>query len=228
MLTSSPTRCAISVVVAVLIIGRVQSGDSGSGQLQEANRLFEARDYEAAVRLYGKILDGSTDAALKAKAEYNKGLALVELGQTRRAIRTFKRMLGTTAHDTEPGGHLMEAYRNYRHRACRQIASCYESRGDLRRALDYAILAKYRYPYQSWCGTCAVSAMEQLNDYIFELATAQNDRLIVSRIGYEQKAGIEAVREPAFFRPKPSKSLPLAALTGTLGWTLGSLRRRRE
>jgi hypothetical protein len=52
----------------------------------------------------------------------------------------------------------MEEFRNYRYRACLQISSCYESRGDVPHALEYARLARGKYRYQAHCANCAEDA----------------------------------------------------------------------
>ncbi len=65
----------------------------------------------------------------------------------------------------------MQIYRNYSNRSALQISIAYEKMGDYRKALDYARLAKTRYPYQSWCGTCIQSANVALLKRIAHLST---------------------------------------------------------
>jgi len=56
-------------------------------------------------------------------------------------------LLVSGVNDRDPSGNLMEAYQNYRHRACLEISSCHEEAGDREAALRYAVLARDRYPY---------------------------------------------------------------------------------
>lgn len=71
--------------------------------------------------------------------------------------------------DKEAGGDIMEAYRNYRHRACLEIAECYEAQKDYVTALTYAEVARDKHKYQSWCGTWAQGARRALDEYIEKL-----------------------------------------------------------
>src|SRR4051812_44421268 len=80
--------------------------------------------------------------------------------------------LGSGVNDCDPSGNLMEAYRNYRHRACLEISMCHEEEGDREAALRYAVLARDRYPYRSWCGTCLMDSKATLRERIERLERA--------------------------------------------------------
>jgi hypothetical protein len=71
--------------------------------------------------------------------------------------------------DLAPSGNLMSVYQNYRHRACWQLSACHEELGDFDAALQFALMARDRYPYQTWCGTCAAEARSALEERIERL-----------------------------------------------------------
>jgi hypothetical protein len=64
----------------------------------------------------------------------------------------------------------METNRNYSNRSAMAISQCYEAMGQFSPALRYAWLAKTKYRYYSWCGTCYNSANFAMNKRIAYLA----------------------------------------------------------
>jgi hypothetical protein len=64
----------------------------------------------------------------------------------------------------------METNRNYSNRSALVISECYEAMGRFGAALRYAWLAKTKYRYYSWCGTCYGSANFAMNKRIAYLA----------------------------------------------------------
>jgi tetratricopeptide (TPR) repeat protein len=102
---------------------------------------------------------------------YNLGLTEQRDGSPARAIGYFQRVLDSHPNDKEAGANIMEAYRNYSYYSAMAISGCYQQTGDYRRALHYTKLAKHRYPYQSWCGTCSDEARSAVDLRIAYLTT---------------------------------------------------------
>jgi len=98
------------------------------------------------------------------KAVFNIGLTLKEQGRHRDAIAQFRKMFEGEVNDRERGGHIMEAYRNYRPRAQWEIGHCYFALGEYRQALRAYETTERKYPFRSWCGTCMA---EFKYDYAF-------------------------------------------------------------
>ena len=88
----------------------------------------------------------------------------------RKAISYFDEVLQSHPNDREPGGNIMETNRNYSYRSALAISQCYEAMGGFGAALRYAWLAKTKYPYYSWCGTCYNNANFALNKRIAYLS----------------------------------------------------------
>ena len=118
------------------------------------------------------------------KAVYNLGLLEMKQANYPKAIAYFNEVLHSDPNDKEPGGSIMQVYRNYSNRSAIQISMCYEKLADYREALHYARLAKNRYPYVSWCGTCLQSANFALNKRIAYLS------MCVYRMPFLAVAGI--------------------------------------
>jgi hypothetical protein len=59
--------------------------------------------------------------------------------------------------------------RNRSHRSALAISRCYETTGAYHPALRYAMLAKTKYPFHSWCGTCLQGERFAVNKRIARL-----------------------------------------------------------
>jgi len=138
-------------------------------ELEAANKLFEEGKYEEAEKAYRELEKKDTEPSTWGKVVFNLGLALARQKRYQQAIREFLRVIVSKVDDKEAGGDIMEAYRNYRHRACLEIAECYEAQKDYVTALTYAEMARDKHKYQSWCGTCAQGARRALDEYIEKL-----------------------------------------------------------
>ena len=91
------------------------------------------------------------------------------MGASRRPLPGHVGLGGSGVNDCDPSGYLMEAYQNYRHRACLEISFCHEEMGDRKAAFRYAVLARDRHSYQSWCGTCLMESHAALRKRIERL-----------------------------------------------------------
>jgi tetratricopeptide (TPR) repeat protein len=109
-------------------------------------------------------------------AQYNVGIVLKEREEYDEAIAEFFKLLSSNVDDRDPGADIMEAYRNYRHKAALRISECYEGKHDFRRAIEYALLARDKHQYHTWCGTCAKSAEDALTKRIERLELLAKSR----------------------------------------------------
>ncbi len=131
--------------------------------LQSGNDAYLADDLGKADASWKAIAECPEGDASWPKAVFNLGQLKMKEGDFPSAIRYFDLVLQSHPNDKEPGGSLMETNRNYSHRSALQISECYEKLGNYRAALRYARLAKNRYRFYSWCGTCNRSAANAIN-----------------------------------------------------------------
>jgi hypothetical protein len=137
--------------------------------LNEGCFLFESKFYKEAIEVWEEVYYDYKGTTSWGKATYNIGLGYLCMEEYEEAIPYFEEILESDVDDLEPGQCVMEAYRNYRYKSCLQISYCYERLEDLDTALKYSILARDKYPYQSWCGTCQMYEDESLNYQIKRL-----------------------------------------------------------
>jgi tetratricopeptide (TPR) repeat protein len=141
-----------------------------------ATSLFESHQFLPAAQAFGKAVALAKAAPAGQRGQYlglalfNQGHALAKAKEWDKAIEVFLALIGSNVDDRDPGGHIMEACRSYRHRAALEIARCYEAKGDSAKAYDWTKRARDRYRLVSICGTCRDQSEEELDRRLDELA----------------------------------------------------------
>jgi hypothetical protein len=169
--------CVFVSLAVVLGCRRAMAGDDGvAGQLvQWGNDAHEAGDPDEALRQWERVMAQFPHTSAWGMAVFNSGVVHRQLGHFGEAIALFEQLLSSRVNDMDPGEELMETNRNYRHRACVGISACYEQQSDPAGALRYARLARDRYPFQSWCGTCMREANAAVRERIEQLEQQVGD-----------------------------------------------------
>lgn len=132
----------------------------------EPNRLYSEGKFREAEIAYKNLLETVADPPTRAKVIYNLGMTYQQLTEYKNAIDTFDLIFSMDVNDKEPGGNLMQAYRNYRHSAQWEIGNSYFAMGDFENALNAYRTAREKFPYHSWCGTCQASVELQYYETI--------------------------------------------------------------
>jgi tetratricopeptide (TPR) repeat protein len=117
-----------------------------------ANRHYETGQYDQAEPIWLRVRDEFPGSAAWGKAVFNLGWCRKERGDYERAIACFSSILEAKVNDLEPGGHIMEVYRNYRPRAQWEIGHCRFAQKKFHEALAAYRRTASTYPFQSWCG----------------------------------------------------------------------------
>jgi tetratricopeptide (TPR) repeat protein len=149
--------------------GLQQMETQASAIVLQGINAYEEGSHDDAAQIWSRAIDGYPYTSAWGAATFNVGQYMRERHRYHEAILRFKSLLGSSLDDRDPSGYLMEAYQNYHHAACLQISASYEDLGNYRTALRYGVLARDRYPYQSWCGTCLSEAAESLDKQIKRL-----------------------------------------------------------
>lgn len=144
-----------------------------SDRLDAANERFSKGEIREAANAYLALLGEKLLPSTWGKVTFNLGIAQMRLKEYDAAIRTFETIFPSAVDDREVGGHIMEEFRNYRYRACLQIAACYEAKGDIARALASTTSAREKYQYEAHCGNCADNARRALDARVSALEKKQ-------------------------------------------------------
>ncbi len=129
-------------------------GVTGEALAVLADAAHEEKDIATAFYLYRLSTLAAPSGPAFARSAFNQGYLLRSEGFPCQSIRILQTIFESQANDKDRGSHLMEAFRNYRHRAALEIAGAYADMGNYPMSCYWLWLADYRYEYQSWCGTC--------------------------------------------------------------------------
>ena len=151
------TLIAIVIVLGCNFVVFSQTVDP----LTEGNKFFEARNYQAAADVYRRIVRTDLDVPTKAKAWFNLGITYQKLGRYDDAINSFTQIFSMNVNDREPGGHIMEPYRNYRSRAQWEVGRSLFAKGDYKGALEAYQTTRLKYPLETWCNIARDAAQHR-------------------------------------------------------------------
>jgi len=81
------------------------------------------------------------------------------------ALTYYRMVIQSPAEDKEPVVNLFDntSISTWKHEAALAVSYIYQSKWNYVKALRYTIDAKFKYPYQTWCGTC----LEAQNIYLY-------------------------------------------------------------
>ena len=143
---------------------------------QMATSLHESRQYVPAAEAFATAASLASRMPAADRGQhlglslFNQGYSLAKAKEWDKAIEVFNALIQSGVDDRDPGGHIMETNRNYRHRAALEISKCYEAKADYRAAYGWAVRARDQYQSVSCCGTCQENSRERLNRRLDELA----------------------------------------------------------
>lgn len=143
------TVLALMLFLAGALLARE---DETSSKLDQGNAAYSAKNFEEALKIYEDVVATENDPSTQAKAIFNLGLTCKALRRYEEAINAFRKIFDLSVNDREPGGDIMEPYRNYRPRAKWETGHCLFELGRYAEALAVYAETKEKHPFQSWCG----------------------------------------------------------------------------
>src|SRR5262245_58118946 len=70
-----------------------------AASLEEANRLFESGNHQAAETMYRELIEGTTNVSVRGMATFNLGKVLQSLNRYDEAVTAFTNLLGQPVND---------------------------------------------------------------------------------------------------------------------------------
>ena len=132
-------------------------------------RALQKKEYAAALDCFNYISSSLPDSMVYGDALYGTGLVFQEQAKYDEAVKAYERLFPSKVSDylIDPEG--AEDYKSYRFRGAMRVSECYEAKKDYRSALEYALAARDRYPFISFCSNCLKNTAETLNKRIARL-----------------------------------------------------------
>lgn len=139
--------------------------------VQRGNAAHAAGNLDEAIAAWREVIDRHPTTCGWGVAVFNVGVAMTEASRWAEAIPVFEALIASDVDDEEPGGNVMEATRDYHHRAALELSTCHERLEAWGQALAWALAARDRFQSASWCGTCVDSDRDELAARIERVAT---------------------------------------------------------
>lgn len=151
-----------------------KSDDAAFPIAERAQQAYYAKDFPEAEKQWRLIVEKFRETKQFGIAQYNLGVALRRQQKFDAAIAEFQKLFDSPVNDRDPGASVMEIFRNYRHSGARQIALCYEAKGDAAKALEWLMEARNKHKFQSGCGTCNAMEAASIETHEFRLLQKAN------------------------------------------------------
>lgn len=113
------------------------------------------------IALYEAVFRSFPGTGDWARSTFNYGHLLHQAGHPADAVGALRSIMDSGANDLEPAPCIMEAYRNYRHHAAREMAQSYGDLGNFPMDYYWTYRGSTCFPYRTWCGTCQRSEEKQ-------------------------------------------------------------------
>jgi hypothetical protein len=119
-----------------------------------AMKAYAKKDWQRSQALFQQVCTEFAKSSSYGNAQYGLGLVFQEQKKCDQAIVEFAKLFSSKVNDMAIDPANSEDYANYRFRAALRISECYESKNDPQRALEYALIARDKYKFVSFCKNC--------------------------------------------------------------------------
>ena len=127
-------------------------------ELKKANSFLDAGNLVEAEKAYKVLRAKPTNNTTWAMTSNNLGIALREQKKFKESIGIFNEILLRKLNNRDPGGHVMEHFRNYHYHACFEIMRNHFLNGDHKEAIQALKLTRTKHQFQTCCATCKATA----------------------------------------------------------------------
>ena len=174
---------------------------------------YERNDLDEAKKRFLLVIQKMPHTNAWADAVFNLARCQQKEKDLKQAIATYRLLLDKAVNNLAPTDNVMSPYKNYHHRACASISICYESLLDFDQALAYYNKANSEFPFQTFCGTCAMSSRQQhkarqkMLKRLVAVAKQGEDAVVQSCIRHYRRTGLLSKGIAARFPKQISRQL---------------------
>jgi len=145
----------ISLLFFLLVqytIAQEQQEDATAAEFEWIMDNYYSGQHSRALVQFNAFLKKHPKSPLYYRALFNTGHLYREIGDPKKAIKVFEKLIASNANDTDAYGGLMEQYTLYKHRSARNLAEIYLDSKVFDKAAKYIRLFDKKYKYQHFCG----------------------------------------------------------------------------
>jgi len=142
--------------------------------LDRGQRAYERKDINASETFFRKVCTDYQATSVYADALYGLGAVLQEEQKYDAAMAEYTKIFSSNANENLLDPESSEDFPNFRFKAARGISECYEAKKDFKKALEYALMARDRYKFVSYCKDCMFKTRQNIETRVKQLEEAVN------------------------------------------------------
>jgi len=140
--------------------------------VSKGTQAYYRKNLKEAEALFQKVCSEYPDSSAWGDGEYGLGLVLQEQQKYDEAMVQYAKIFPSKVNEDVIDAESGEDYPNYRFKAALRISECYEAKKDGTKALEYALLARDRYKFVSYCKDCLRETRQNVENRVKKLQEA--------------------------------------------------------
>jgi len=138
----------------------------------KGTQAYYRKDLKEAEGFFQKVCSEYPESSAWGDGEYGLGLVLQEQQKYDEAMIQYAKIFPANVNENVLDVESGEDYPNYRFRAALRMSECYEAKKDMAKALEYALLARDRYKFVSYCKDCLRDTRQNVENRVKKLQEA--------------------------------------------------------
>jgi tetratricopeptide (TPR) repeat protein len=140
--------------------------------VDRGQKAYFRKEMNASEAFFRRVCNDYASTSLYADALFGLGLVLQEEQRYDAAIAEFTRIFSSNANEDLLDRESSEDYPNYKYKAALHISECFEATKDSKKALEYALMARDRYVFISYCKDCQLKTRQIIANRVKDLEQA--------------------------------------------------------
>ena len=140
--------------------------------VDRGQKAYLRKDMNASEVFFRRVSNDYANTSLYADALFGLGLVLQEEQRYDAAIAELTRIFSSNANEDLLDRESSEDYPNYKYKAALHISECFEAKKDLKKALEYALMARDQYVFISYCKDCQLKTRQLIANRVRDLEEA--------------------------------------------------------
>lgn len=140
--------------------------------VDRGQKAYFRKDMTTSEAAFRKVCAEYANTSLYADALFGLGVLLQDEQKYDAAIAEYTRIFSSNANEDLLDRESSEDYPNYKYKAAVHISECFEATKDFQKALEYALMARDRYIFISYCKDCQLKTRQIIAKRVKDLEEA--------------------------------------------------------
>ncbi len=142
--------------------------------VDRAQKAYHRQDMTTSENYFRKVCNDYASTSVYGDALYGLGLVLQETQRYDAAMAEYTKIFYANLNEGLRDPDSSEDYPNFKFKAALRMSECYEATKDLKKALEYALMARDQYKFISYCKDCLHKTRQNVENRVKQLQEALN------------------------------------------------------